>query len=360
MYVVTNRNLREGKSGLDQFGGTTSTEGPHELRVASVVRRGSGWNVTFFDDQLSDAEVHQLKQEFELSIDETQPHYASLKVACDMIRSARARKRNILFYVHGYNNDMKDVVNTAAYLEQHYEVEVVAFSWPANGGGAGGAVSYKSDKRDARASTDALDRVLCKMHEYLSLISEANRIRLRAIAARKHPDNLDAREELYVQLLEKHCPFTVNALFHSMGNYLLKQALKSSLSDATELLFDNIVLCQADTNNLDHDLWVGRLNARNRIYITLNENDFALAASRAKVGSAQLARLGHYSRRLDSRVAYYINFTGAAWVQRSHSPFREPARRNKHIGTFFRDAFSGTAAETHLRFHAEGNWYEVP
>tara|TARA_R110002073_G_scaffold306304_2_gene475524 strand:- start:183 stop:734 length:552 start_codon:yes stop_codon:yes gene_type:complete len=179
------------------------------------------------------------------------------------------------------------------------------------------------------------------------------------LASTKHGENREALEAYYAELLLKHCPFTVNALFHSMGNYLLKQALKSSLSESAQLVFDNIVLCQADTNNLDHNLWVDQLKVRNRIYITLNENDYALAASRTKAGSEQLARLGHYVRRLDARVAHYINFTGASWVKNSHSPFRFPATKNEKVEAFFKRALMGEEAESILRYRPEGNWYAV-
>ena len=49
--------------------------------------------------------------------------------------------KNLLLFVHGYNNDMTDVLNRAEKLEMNYGVEVVFFSWPANGGGLHGVVA---------------------------------------------------------------------------------------------------------------------------------------------------------------------------------------------------------------------------
>ena len=63
--------------------------------------------------------------------------------------------------------------------------------------------------------------------------------------------------------------------------------------------------------------------------------------SRIKPGDAQRARLGHYIKRLESRIAHYINLTDASWVQESHSPFAEPAKKNEKPKTFFRGAFIG-------------------
>ena len=280
-------------------------------------------------------------------------------MACGVIQKARSEKQHVLFFVHGYNNDMGDVLARAHDLETRYGVVVIPFSWPSNGGGISGTASYKSDKRDARASAGALERTLMIMHKYFRLLTEARRNKLFQAAEKKHPDNATARDELYAALLDKDCPFTVNAIFHSMGNYLLKHMMKSSVSEGNQLTFDNIVLAAADTNNLDHDLWVDRLAFRKRCFIAINENDFALRASRAKSGSEQLARLGHHLRNLNASNAHYVNFTEASWVKNSHGYFGDPSKRNKKVFEFFKRAFEGEAAEDKLHFHAEGNWYGI-
>jgi esterase/lipase superfamily enzyme len=359
MFVVTNREVVQGESGLEQLGKRPNAKGPNELRLVKVVKKGKGWSVTFLDDELEQTEVLQLKEEFRLTIDPNDTHYASLRVACELTRRARKLSRHILFYVHGYNNDLYDVIETAHYLEEHYGVDVFTFSWPANGGGVSGVLNYKSDKRDARASAGALDRVLAISFRYFKLITEARRHELYEMAKKKHPENAAQREDLYVRLLEKECPFTVNALFHSMGNYLLKQVIKSTNNEGNHLLFDNVILCQADANNHKPDLWVDQLRFRNRLYVTINENDYALRASRAKAGSEQLARLGHYVRNLSSRDAHYINLTEASWVRFSHSPFTKPAEKNEKVFDFFTEAFTGGSPETGLRYFPEGNFFSI-
>ena len=261
--------------------------------------------------------------------------------------------------MHGFNNDVRDVVDSAFYLQDHYGIEVIPFTWPANGGGVAGVVSYKSDKRDARASTGALERTMKIMREHFVLITDGMRREQYEKACARHPENAEARDALYAKLLEQACPFTFNAMFHSMGNYLLKQMLKSSVSEGNDLVFDNVMLVAADTNNLDHSLWVDQIRFRRRLLVTINENDYALKASRAKLGSSQLARLGHSLRGLDAANAHYVNFTKASWVKNSHGYFAEPAEKNKDVKAFFQDAFSGESAEERLRYRPEGNWYEV-
>lgn len=361
MFVITNRKVEESATGLDKFGKTPNEKGNNELRLAEVTKKRKGYTVEFLDDELDKGEAREFIDEFDLDLDPDEPQFASLKVACRTVRRAREHKRHILMFVHGFNNDMHDVMSTALDLEKRYEVEVIPFSWPADGGGAG-QLSYLSDKRDARASAGALERALKKVHDYLMLISESSRISLREKAKAKFPDNVERRNALYAELLRKDCPVTVNALFHSMGNYLYKQMLKSSSNEGNSLIFDNVVLCQADANNAGHPNWVDKISHNRRVFITINENDYALRLSRIKPGDPQRARLGHYIKRLDSRIAHYINLTDASWVKESHSPFAEPADedKNKKLYAFFRDAFTGEPAEEPLRFRPEGNWYEIP
>ncbi len=357
MYVITNRQIVDDEKGLDKFGKRPNGKGPNELRLADVRRKGRGWDVEFLEDELPPDEAGALISRHSLSLNPEDTHYASLKVACEVAAEARRRKTHILFFVHGYNNNMKDVVKRAEDLAERYNVIVIPFSWPANGGGVSGITSYKSDKRDARASAGGLERAMQKVSDYLRLITEARRKELWETAYVRHADNSEARDSFYSKLLEKDCPYTVNALFHSMGNYLLKHMLKSSIAEGTGLMFDNVLLVAADTNNKDHRAWVERIRFRRRCFITINENDHALAASRAKSGSDQLARLGHYLRGLDAGNAHYINFTDTPWVRKSHAYFGDPARKSDQVYEFFSLALQGGNAEESLRYHAEGNWF---
>jgi len=366
MYVVTNREIVAKRKGLSQFGKRLSEKGANELRVAKVSKSGASWNVKVLPDNLNESVADRLIRKHKLPLKKS-GQFASLRVACDVVERARAEKKNVLFFVHGYNNDMKDIVTRAADFEKRYNVICIVFSWPANGGGVSGAASYKSDKRDARASAGALERTLMIMYRYFDMLAGSMRERLYNVAMngdrrRKisgFKDNGIRRDELYAQLLEEECPFTVNAIFHSMGNYVLKQSMKSSLSEGNQLLFDNISLVAADTNNLDHDLWVEKLAFRNRCFIAINEKDFALGASRAKAGSQQLARLGHYLRNLTASNAHYINFTGAEHVGRSHGYFSHPPTNNKGVEAFFDAAFNGRDAEKALSYNPAGNWYDL-
>lgn len=50
----------------------------------------------------------------------------------------------------------------------------------------------------------------------------------------------------------------------SQGNYLLKHALLPNSTEANPLLFDNVVLAAADTNNANHRDFVDKIRYNQR------------------------------------------------------------------------------------------------
>ncbi len=362
MYVITNRSLNKDARGLDKFGKSPNPKGPNELRLVSITQKASKHVVNVLNDKLDLNEVKQLKQKFDLDIDPNQTWYASLRVACELYEQATQASppKHILLFVHGYNNDMADVIATCQALEQAYGLVVIAFSWPANGGGVSGTAAYLSDKSDARASADALNRSVGKLAHYHQLLTAGTQKRWMAAAQKKHPDNPQASYELFTKLMEKACASSVNLMCHSMGNYLLKHALTPSASPLRQLVFDNIALVAADANNPAHEQWMEQLPQRRRLYVVINENDHALGWSRRKPGTEQKARLGHYLLNLVARNAYYVNVTQASWVKNEHSYFKGSAiAQNADLRDFFECVFHGESAESHLSFRPEGNYYEL-
>jgi esterase/lipase superfamily enzyme len=281
-----------------------------------------------------------------------------------LLAEAEKSKQHILFYVHGYNNDLEDIVEAAQVVEETYDVLVVVFSWPSNGGGSvSGTLAYLSDKDDARVSATAFNRFAEKIRSYHELISRSREKVLLKKAIKKHPNNLEKAQELVTQLINKQCKVNLNLLCHSMGNYLLKYALMPSNSTFRRMIFDNICLVAADANNEMHARWVDAMDFRMRLYIVINEDDFALAWSRRKPGDEQKVRLGHSLDVLNAQNAKYVNVTNADWVDNSHAYFKgEPVKKNKRLHEFFSDLFEGRVAENNsdveLRFRPDLNAYE--
>lgn len=362
MYIVTNRIVDESKNSVKEAFGKKPTAGPNELRLAEATRKGENWHIDVLPDQITP------QMATSVGLDPSNTYPASAYVARKLLErcsgsggAAKSIKtgKNLLLFVHGYNNDVTDVLNRAEGLEANYGVEVVCFSWPANGGGVHGVLSYKSDKRDALASIGALDRVLERMEGLLKEFNDQFVAELETKAEKKFADNSDAWNRYFTKEVHKRCPYTINLMLHSMGNYLFKHLLKSATYSADHLLFDNVVMVAADTNNEGHAEWVDRIQSRNRIYITINEKDSALKASRMKMGENQKARLGHYLRKLDSKVATYVDFTNQPHVGDSHSYFEGSALTNKKVQTFFKSVLNGEIGEESARFDSARNVYRL-
>lgn len=315
MIIITNRNIERRKKNTEKmFGEKFNVNGCNEIRLAEAKRTGKKWRVNII------AEPKDISNE----------NRPSEKIFRDMQKTMKRKKRDCVFFIHGYNTSFEDVLVMSDFIEKNYKVEVVAFTWPSNGGGLNGIPSYKSDKRDAVSSIGALDRTLELMNKYLS--------------------NSDNKKN--------ECGRSFNLLTHSMGNYLFKHLLKSSIYEGETLLFDNVILAAADVNNKMHDEWVSRIEYRRNLYICINENDSALGFSRAKFGRKQKARLGHFLANLNCKKAKYVDLTTARGVGKSHTYFVESVS-NAKVKKFFKRAFCGKRAEAGLEWNAGQNTYIV-
>ena len=160
MYLITNRRVNEGKKGVSLLGDEPNQKGPNELRLVEAKKKGGKWQLTVLKDELTN------DQKTELGLAKNRKYYASHLAAIKTIERARKEKKSILFFVHGFNNDVKSVLDRAESLEKLYNLIVIPFSWPANGGGIKGVVSYRDDKRDA------FDRATGRSVEIIRLAGE--------------------------------------------------------------------------------------------------------------------------------------------------------------------------------------------
>ncbi len=146
MFIVTNRQVNKTNKGLNILGIDPNPKGPNELRLVEATKLSRGWRIELLPDEVGEKKKHEVNLQGKKRV------LASEYAAAKTLNRVRGGRRNLLFFVHGFNNDVKAVLERAHTFEMNYNVEVVAFSWPANGGGLRGAISYKDDKRDARAS----------------------------------------------------------------------------------------------------------------------------------------------------------------------------------------------------------------
>jgi len=351
MYLITNRQILSTKKGLEIFGEKPSENGAHDISFFNINKKNDSWKVDSIPEILDKKVVKELKKEHKIDIDINATWNGSLQVACEIFALAKQSKKSILLFIHGYNNDVEDVVTAAEAIEKLYDVIVVPFTWPANGGNfATGAAAYLSDKADARQSSQALNRIVGKIGFYHQLFTDAQLESFRKKLEKNPPKNQAVARQNLTKLQQKICKSKISLLCHSMGNYVLKHTLLTSDSETKKLVFDNICLVAADVNNKNHQRWVEKLDVRNRCYIVINESDAALAASRMKPGEEQLVRLGHYVKDLGALNAYYIDVTDVDGVGSGHTYFKGDAvENNEELKSVFKDIFHGKSVEKKLQ-----------
>lgn len=367
VFVITNRELRTDRTGFDIFGPRTSFAGPNDLRVAEITGSGRTAKVTIVPDKLTAADA---PPSFLNAIpDELRPPppdspggddlaVGSRYAAGKLFERIKDRRRDLLLFVHGYNVTVEDAVKDARWLRKNFGVEPIVFSWPARGGGIRGTAEYLVDKREARASIEALDRVISKVADYLDELRSGAIAEIRSTARIAHPEDSPAEARQIAAAIEALCPYRVSALFHSMGNYLLKKNLESGISFVTRnTVFDNVLLVAADTNHENHANWVTRIRARRRVYVVINEDDYALSVSRLKIGDEQKARLGHTTTGLDAWNARYVDVTDARSIGRGHGYFTTSRTENPDVFKFFRKGVRGLRAEDELAYYEDTNTY---
>ena len=357
MYVITNRKIHIRKKGLKIFGKVPSQEGPNELRLVMV---NEDETTQLLTNKLYRKEVKELAEKHNLKLDLNRDWYASLRVACELFERATIEEKHLLIFVHGYNNDIEDVIRTAQRIEEAYNVIVVPFSWPANGGGTvSGKIGYLSDKADARASAMALHRAVMKVGEYHRLLTQGVQEQLWKEAVGDKPENHQHARARFSQRIEQSCKTKLNFMCHSMGNYVLKYATLPSESHTRKLVFDNVCLIAADVNNPEHENWLECIPARNRLYVSINESDWALKWSRVKPGAEQQARLGHHLRNLVAKNVYYLDVTRNKNVGSEHSYFQGEAIENPTIKRLFSKMFAGEVVEREMHYDANENVYRL-
>lgn len=372
LFVVTNRAAeKDSRTGSFELGERLNPKGAKELRLFEAQPKDDSlreWHLDEIPDRVTARDFDNAGvTPFTLA----KPEYVgSDLVAARIVQRLRKDNRNLLVFIHGYNNNATDAFRRAWRLARRYDLEVLVFTWPANGGGERfmedfhGVASYKSDKSDARSSTEALDRALGRMQMLLKELNEEVLPEAREQARTAHPDSLSDRREMLVRLLrERGCPFRVSLLAHSMGNYLYKKMLLTSCERLSlDTVFDNVILKAADANHAEHKEWVERIRARHRVYITINQNDDALQVSTMKVGEEQKPRLGNTLIQQNAANATYVDFT--LFVGDKHSYFDEAdlgmtRQQSKPLTAFFENALNGRPAELGLPYNAGTNTYRL-
>jgi esterase/lipase superfamily enzyme len=249
---------------------------------------------------------------------------------------------DVLVYIHGYNVDWKEAVGSALALQEllnqkrgdpdHCPATVILFSWPSDGSALPFA-AYKSDREDAESSGKAIGRGFLKLRDFL--------VSLRGI---------DGKPNDGVQL----CNQEMHLLCHSMGNYVLQNALArlQEFSTGTRLprLFEHIFLCSPDVDDdvLEPGKEMGRLHEMARsVSIYFNRGDNALRGSDITKGNPdRLGAAGNARPSLVHNKVHQIDCGRVVGGFMEHSYYMD-GRINDDI----KQSIGGLAQEDDRRVH---------
>ncbi len=189
---------------------------------------------------------------------------------------------DVLVFLHGFNVSWADAVGSAAALQlmlnrplvglTRRPVKVVVFTWPSDGS-AIPWVSYKSDRSEAKGSGAAVGRAFLKLRDYL-----------QQIGRKDSPEG-------------PPCGGKLHLLCHSMGNYVLQNALERLRAftphSVLPRVFERVFLCAPDVDDtvLEPGGPLGDLHElASTVSVYYNRGDLALNGSDYTKGNPE--RLG--------------------------------------------------------------------
>lgn len=255
LYYATNRG-HEGSNrwAPKRYGKHPSSDGHENLRFGKLTMKvdpdevvkqtsasidfgvGNGGKLSEYIEKQSrtiaiEAFEEKLKRD-KLDKDQAQKNFGSTRTFTEL-RNIMKKSHDVLIYVHGFNVSWEEAVAAALSMqfmlnvgEPDKKTTVILFTWPSDGM-AIPFVSYKSDRSDAELSGNAIGRGFLKLRDMLTKIQSR-----------------DARSKLTL------CKQEVHLLCHSMGNYVLQNALQRILhfneGPVLPRIFDHIFMCAPD------------------------------------------------------------------------------------------------------------------
>lgn len=275
VFFGTNRNAIPRKRPRT-FGKRFSDDGLANLRFGRAKVEGGLVSV--------EVEPERLKQLPGTNLtDMKKSKLGSTKLFDGLRQSMREEGRDTIVFLHGYNVTFESAIQTAAQIAENFSslnegrgVNMLAFTWPSDGS-LMPWLAYANDRRDAAASGPAFARGILKLLDFL----------------RATPS-------------EKLCRQRMHLVAHSMGNYVLRNALQEvrrQSPSGVPRVFDQIFLMAPDEDDdafeHDHKLrLLPRLGRRVNVYF--NRGDAAMTVGDVTKGHPD--RLGDDGPRAPFQV----------------------------------------------------------
>lgn len=237
----------------------------------------------YLGDLAGGATIHAYAEKIDPSISQDSQKNVVLGSAAFFadLQSLMMGGTDTVVFIHGFNVSWQGAVAAAMSLQASLnrtdgadpkqKANVVLFSWPSDGM-ALPLVSYKSDRSEAAGSGNAVGRAFLKLRDFLAGLND------RATG-------------------EPVCGQDIHLLCHSMGNYVLQNALARmdayTPGNALPRLFENVFLCAPDVDDtaLEAGAPLGRVHEIARtVTVYHNRGDKAMYVSDYTKGNPE--RLG--------------------------------------------------------------------
>lgn len=256
------------------------------------------------------------------------PVFGSSAVFDGLRKRLIENKADLVLLLHGYACDMPTALSNAAELKTKWApaarpLETAVFAWPSDGVIVP-FLSYASDRDDARSSAKAVARALLRLLEYLG--------------------GLDRRE---------WCNGSIHLVAHSMGNYVLRNALQALISEkggrTLPRVFKNIFMMAADEDNdaFEHQDKLARLpELAEAVHVYFAGNDGALTISDVSKGNPD--RLGTTGPRTLTSLPQKVTLVDCADVSYTAPDLdvrHQYYRKRQEVIADIRAVIAGTPAE---------------
>lgn len=265
LYYATNRNHEGGNRWRpERYGKKFSNDGIENLRFGRLMVEAAETEISkllsrpahndcgdgealsgYLAKRAADAEIRAFPEKINPAVAEDSATQDSIKLGSQALflelQAAMRKSTDVVIYIHGFNVSWEDAVGAALALQEMLNrprigdpsqaVMVVLFTWPSDGMTLP-YVSYKSDRTEAHGSGFAVGRGFLKVRDFLSSLSDR--------PAGGQPD------------LNAGCSQDIHLLCHSMGNYVLQNALTRirEMHGGTGIprLFEHIFMCAPDVD----------------------------------------------------------------------------------------------------------------
>ena len=319
---VTNRNINIGKASKKHlFGNDLSPD--RKVRFAVAEQDDKEVIKKYKVNNKITRTIKSIKKTYKLSLVEPENVAAYLQSVVDSSNN----NRPWVLFLHGNNQSLSKNLVKSRLIQEEYGVNMIIFSWP----------SFSYDPQTVpklliggllavNPPTQAIGKWVLKK-AFKDKIKQYKRARRCAekTANRFNQAFVILRDQLLMPLQDKNNPHTC-FLVHSLGHYVLRQALSRDPMALTGYEFSTCMLHQADEIDKEHQSWIAPMSLAQdqNTHVTRNKRDIVLLTSGLVNNdldvSQAFSRLGNRWDRSSERGSpvKYLDFTGKSDVGLGH------------------------------------------